>query len=78
VPDAFRGERLVVLHLAGQKQPEQICRELSAAGLSNLWIPSPDSFIEVPEIPILGTGKLDLRAIKDTAVERMGAATKAE
>jgi acyl-[acyl-carrier-protein]-phospholipid O-acyltransferase / long-chain-fatty-acid--[acyl-carrier-protein] ligase len=78
VPDAFKGERLIVLHLAGQKQPEQICRELSAAGLPNLWIPSPDSFIEVPEIPILGTGKLDLRAIKDTAVARMGAATKAE
>jgi acyl-[acyl-carrier-protein]-phospholipid O-acyltransferase/long-chain-fatty-acid--[acyl-carrier-protein] ligase len=76
VPDPFRGERLVVLYRRGEKVPEQICRDLAAAGLPNLWVPSPDSFIEVAEIPILGTGKLDLRAIKDTAAERFAAGAK--
>ncbi|HEY2762153.1 MAG TPA: acyl-[ACP]--phospholipid O-acyltransferase, partial [Pirellulales bacterium] len=69
VPDAFRGERLVVVHLSLEKSPEQIAKELAAAGLPKLWIPSPDSFWQVEEIPTLGTGKLDLQALKKQAVE---------
>ncbi len=65
-----QGERLVVLHTPLDKTPEQICKELQAAGLPNLWIPSPDSFCEVDEIPVLGTGKLDLKGLKDLALER--------
>lgn len=73
VPDHRKGERLVVLHVAMEKSPEQICRELAEAGLPNLWIPSPDSFFEVEAIPVLGTGKLDLKALKDLAVDRCSA-----
>ncbi len=70
VPDARRGERLVVLHTQLAQSPEAICESLRALGLPNLWIPSPDSFAEVPEIPLLGSGKLDLQAIKRVALER--------
>lgn len=70
VPDARKGERLVVLHTALEKTPEEICRELSKQGIPNLWIPSTDSFLEVDEIPVLGTGKLDLKALKNVALER--------
>ncbi len=73
VPDPFKGERLVVMHIAIDKTPDQICRELAAAGLPNLWIPSPDSFCEVPEIPVLGSGKLDLRALKELALAKFTA-----
>jgi acyl-[acyl-carrier-protein]-phospholipid O-acyltransferase/long-chain-fatty-acid--[acyl-carrier-protein] ligase len=72
VPDERKGERLVVLHTKLDKSPEQICRELAAAGLPNLWIPSPDSFIEVEQIPVLGTGKFDLKGMKDRALARFG------
>jgi acyl-[acyl-carrier-protein]-phospholipid O-acyltransferase/long-chain-fatty-acid--[acyl-carrier-protein] ligase len=72
VPDARKGERLVVLHLPMKKNPETICRELTDAGLPNLWIPSHDSFFEVETIPVLGTGKLDLKGLKDLAIERCG------
>ncbi len=64
VCDERKGERLVVLHTGLTKPPEQICRELAAMGLPPLFIPSPDSFYQVPEIPLLGTGKLDLRKLK--------------
>ncbi|HEX4000494.1 MAG TPA: AMP-binding protein [Pirellulales bacterium] len=74
VPDERKGERLVVVHLPLQKTPEQIGQELSAAGLPNLFIPSPDSFIQVEQIPVLGTGKLDLKGIRDIALARFGAA----
>ncbi|MBN1394921.1 MAG: AMP-binding protein [Pirellulales bacterium] len=68
VPDAKKGERLVVLHTDLGRGAEDICRALAAGGLPPLWIPSPDSFRRVESIPALGTGKLDLKRIKDVAV----------
>jgi acyl-[acyl-carrier-protein]-phospholipid O-acyltransferase / long-chain-fatty-acid--[acyl-carrier-protein] ligase len=67
VPDERKGERLVVLHQKLQRTPDEICRALAGAGLPNLWIPSPDSFHEVDEVPHLSTGKLDLRAVNELA-----------
>ena len=42
---------------------------LSAKDLPNLFIPRRDQFIKVDAIPILGTGKLDLRALRRMAEE---------
>ena len=70
VPDTRKGERLVVLHTHLDKPPGQICRELGEAGLPPIWIPSPDSFCQVDEIPVLGTGKLDLRRVKELARQK--------
>jgi acyl-[acyl-carrier-protein]-phospholipid O-acyltransferase / long-chain-fatty-acid--[acyl-carrier-protein] ligase len=53
-------------------KPEEICRKLSEAGLPPLWIPSPEDFRRVETIPVLGTGKLDLKRLKDMAVELFG------
>jgi acyl-[acyl-carrier-protein]-phospholipid O-acyltransferase/long-chain-fatty-acid--[acyl-carrier-protein] ligase len=69
VPDPKKGERLVVLYTELSKSPEEICRALAAAGLPSLWIPSADSFRRVDEIPVLGTGKLDLRHLKELALD---------
>ena len=71
VPDEKKGERLIVLHTKLNKSVEELRRSLSAAGLPNLFIPSADSFLEVDSIPILGTGKLDLRALKKLAQEKV-------
>ncbi len=72
VPDARRGERLVVLHTQLDRTPDELIKQLQQAGLPNLWIPSADSFCQVDEIPVLGTGKLDLRALKQRALEKFG------
>jgi acyl-[acyl-carrier-protein]-phospholipid O-acyltransferase/long-chain-fatty-acid--[acyl-carrier-protein] ligase len=69
VPDESRGERLVVVHTRLNISPDEICRRLATAGLPNLWIPSPDSFLEVESIPLLGSGKVDLKAVADLAGE---------
>lgn len=74
VPDEAKGERLVVLHRALSRTPWELCRELAARGLPNLWIPSPDSFREVATFPLLGTGKIDLRAIQQLALAQFGPA----
>ena len=70
VPDSDKGERLIVLHKPLSKSPDEILKQLAGADIPNLWLPSADSFIEVPEIPVLGTGKLDLRALKQLALEK--------
>ena len=68
VPDEKKGERLVVLYTELAQTPEQICRALAAGVLPPLWIPSPDSFRRVDALPVLGTGKLDLKRVKDVAL----------
>lgn len=69
VPDARKGERLIVLHKHLNKSVDEILKELALSGIPNLWLPSSDSFLEVETIPLLGTGKLDLARIKLLACE---------
>ncbi|WP_435007287.1 AMP-binding protein [Tundrisphaera lichenicola] len=71
VPDPKRGERLVVLHTAWTISPAEACKKLNEANLPRLWVPSAEDFIQVEAIPTLGTGKLDLRKIKEIAVEKI-------
>jgi acyl-[acyl-carrier-protein]-phospholipid O-acyltransferase/long-chain-fatty-acid--[acyl-carrier-protein] ligase len=69
VPDPRKGERLVVLYTSLGKTPEELCKGLSAAGFPNLFIPGLDSFFKVDGLPLLGTGKVDLRGLKDLALK---------
>ncbi|MCA9089110.1 MAG: MFS transporter [Planctomycetaceae bacterium] len=75
VPDASRGERLVVLHRELPCSVGDLIKRFAETGVPKLWIPSADSFIQVEEIPILGTGKLDLRALKEAALTQTGTAS---
>ena len=67
VPDEKKGERLVVLHKKLPLSVEELWDRLNASGLPKLWIPARDSFREIDELPILGTGKLDLKKLKTMA-----------
>lgn len=70
VPDAKKGERLIVLHRELQKiSREDLLKTLESAGIPNLWIPDRDAFFQVEDIPMLGSGKLDLKSIKELAAE---------
>jgi acyl-[acyl-carrier-protein]-phospholipid O-acyltransferase / long-chain-fatty-acid--[acyl-carrier-protein] ligase len=69
VSDPKKGERLIVLHTGLPAPAEQICRRLAEGGLPALWIPSPDSFHQIDEIPVLGAGKTDLKRIRAIADE---------
>ena len=42
---------------------------LSEQGLPNLWIPSERDFKQIPEMPVLGSGKVDLKRVKEMAQE---------
>jgi acyl-[acyl-carrier-protein]-phospholipid O-acyltransferase / long-chain-fatty-acid--[acyl-carrier-protein] ligase len=70
VPDDKRGERLVVLHLPTlTMSPRELGHRLGERGLPNLWVPGERDYFEVKELPVLGTGKLDLRKVKNLALE---------
>ena len=69
VPCDRKGEKLVVLYveILGDKEP--LLERLAEADIPNLWKPHHQSFFKIPKLPVLGTGKLDLKAIRTTAEE---------
>jgi acyl-[acyl-carrier-protein]-phospholipid O-acyltransferase/long-chain-fatty-acid--[acyl-carrier-protein] ligase len=69
VPDERRGERLAVLYVGDTVTTAQMIRHLEASGLPALWIPKRDQFRKVTAIPVLGTGKVDLKAVRAMAME---------
>src|SRR5262249_6525017 len=72
IPDAKNGERIVVLHLPIQSSAAEICRQLSQRGFPNFYLPSPRDFFQIAELPLLGSGKLDIKKCKECAIEIAG------
>ena len=75
VPDGKKGERLVVLHTLEPAELKPVIEKLAKSGLPNLWIPRPNQFFHIDELPHLGTGKLDLRRVHEIAQEKSSGET---
>ena len=71
IPDEKKGEQLAVLYTLDESVIPGVLEKIAASGLPNLFIPRRDAFIKVDQLPVLGTGKLDLRALKQVALERL-------
>ena len=69
VPDEKKGERLVVLQKLKPDALAACLEKLAASDLPNLWKPKADAFFTVDAFPLLGTGKLDLRQVKEKAIQ---------
>jgi acyl-[acyl-carrier-protein]-phospholipid O-acyltransferase/long-chain-fatty-acid--[acyl-carrier-protein] ligase len=69
VPDEKKGERIVVLHKLPDAELQACLEQLAASDLPNLWKPKAGDFFRVEQFPMLGTGKLDLRGVKETAAK---------
>ena len=72
VPDEKKGEKLVVLYAREAADAETLQRHMAESNLPNLWKPGRDCYVEVESLPILGTGKLDLKGIKEIALAAVG------
>jgi len=68
VPDEKKGERLIVLHTLPDEKLQECLVQLGKSDLPALWKPRSDQFVRVDVLPYLGTGKLDLRKLKEIAV----------
>jgi len=71
IPDERKGEQLAVLHILEEARIPEVLAKLAATGLPNLFIPPRGNFIKVDALPVLGTGKMDLRSLKRIAMERL-------
>jgi acyl-[acyl-carrier-protein]-phospholipid O-acyltransferase/long-chain-fatty-acid--[acyl-carrier-protein] ligase len=69
IPDPKHGERLCVLYTDVGMTPVEIHQKLTGGSIPRVWIPSQRDFFQVAEIPITPTGKVDLRRLKQIALE---------
>ena len=70
VPDAAKGERLVALYTDPDLSAQEVWERLSRSELPRLWLPKREDLHIVDAIPTLGTGKIDLRAVRQAAADR--------
>jgi len=71
IPDEKRGERLVVVFAREAGDAETFHRLMAESDLPNLWKPGRECYVAVDALPLLGTGKLDLRGVKEAALAAM-------
>jgi len=70
VPDAHRGEKLIGFYSHNGMTREELWNKLNHSNLPKLWIPKRENLHPVDVLPVLGTGKVDLKKIKAMALER--------
>jgi acyl-[acyl-carrier-protein]-phospholipid O-acyltransferase / long-chain-fatty-acid--[acyl-carrier-protein] ligase len=67
LPDEKKGERIVVLHTLPEARLAPVLERIPQCELPSLWKPKANQFFRVDAIPVLGTGKTDLRGVKALA-----------
>src|SRR5262245_27708752 len=69
-PDEKKGERLLVLHTLLDGLLSRCLASLGELDFPNLWMPRASAFFKGEALPVLGTGKLHLRKIRQLACQR--------
>ena len=69
VPDEARGERLVAFYTDESLAPGDVWERLCRTELPRLWLPKREDIRLIDAIPSLGTGKVDLRGVRQLAAD---------
>ena len=64
LPDEKKGERIAVITTLSEVRLIPVLEKLSLCDLPALWKPKPNLFFHVESLPMLGTGKTDLRGVR--------------
>jgi acyl-[acyl-carrier-protein]-phospholipid O-acyltransferase/long-chain-fatty-acid--[acyl-carrier-protein] ligase len=64
LPDEKKGERIVVITTLSAEKLAPVLEKLPQCDLPALWKPRANQFFHVEALPMLGTGKIDLRGVK--------------
>ena len=67
LPDDKKGERIVVISTLSDEKLSPVIEKFAQCDLPALWKPRANQFFHVDALPILGTGKIDLRGVKALA-----------
>ena len=68
IADAKKGERLIVIHTGLPLAIDELLRLAGQSDLPSLYLPRAAHFLEVAELPRLGSGKTDLRGLRELAL----------
>jgi acyl-[acyl-carrier-protein]-phospholipid O-acyltransferase/long-chain-fatty-acid--[acyl-carrier-protein] ligase len=67
IPDERKGEQLVVFYTSTDVSAEELWKRLASSELPKLWIPRRENLRYIEAIPTLGSGKLDLKRLRELA-----------
>ena len=67
LPDEKKGERIAVVTTLSDELLTQVLEKLSRCDLPALWKPKANLFFRAEKLPMLGTGKTDLRGVRQLA-----------
>jgi acyl-[acyl-carrier-protein]-phospholipid O-acyltransferase/long-chain-fatty-acid--[acyl-carrier-protein] ligase len=67
VPCDIKGEKLIVFYTRQDVSPATLWERLGDTALPKLWIPKREHILQIEAIPTLGTGKIDLQALRRLA-----------
>lgn len=67
--DEKKGEQIVVLYTEKAGDAHDLHDILHKSDIPNLWKPKKDNYFKIDVMPTLGSGKLDLKQLKDMAHE---------
>jgi acyl-[acyl-carrier-protein]-phospholipid O-acyltransferase/long-chain-fatty-acid--[acyl-carrier-protein] ligase len=70
VPDEHKGEKVVVFYTQNGFSPDELWERLNRSDLPKLWIPKRENIHHIPALPVLGSGKIDLKTVKAMALQR--------
>jgi acyl-[acyl-carrier-protein]-phospholipid O-acyltransferase/long-chain-fatty-acid--[acyl-carrier-protein] ligase len=68
LPDEKKGERIAVITTLSDEALKPVLDKLSQCDLPALWKPKANLFFHTDKLPILGTGKTDLRGVRELAL----------
>jgi acyl-[acyl-carrier-protein]-phospholipid O-acyltransferase/long-chain-fatty-acid--[acyl-carrier-protein] ligase len=68
--DEKKGERIVVITTLADDKLTPVVEKMAACDLPALWKPRAGQYFHVDALPVLGTGKIDLRGVKTLAEEK--------
>ncbi len=69
IPDPQKGEKVVAFFVADESMaPELVWKALGETDLPKIWIPKTADLHRIEALPLLGTGKTDLKQLKQMAL----------
>jgi acyl-[acyl-carrier-protein]-phospholipid O-acyltransferase / long-chain-fatty-acid--[acyl-carrier-protein] ligase len=69
VVDEQRGEKLIAFYTADGLTPQELWHRLQQSTLPKLWIPKRENLRPIDALPLLGSGKVDLKKVKAMALQ---------
>jgi len=70
ISDEQRGEKLIAFYAQNGIKKEELWEKLNQSELPKLWIPKRENLHLIDAIPLLGSGKVDLKRVKAMALEQ--------